>query len=85
MENPMSDFPRAVDRLPLQLRDKRAGPPLDPPEVIACSLNGVPFKWWRSHPSEPPLSEDSEPVRAVMDGLRLAGYSIVPTEAKRDD
>ena len=81
----MSDFPRAIDRMPLQLRDKRAGPQLDPPEVIACSLNGIPFKWWRTHKNEPPLSETSQPVRDVIEGLRLAGYSIVPTEAKRED
>lgn len=71
-------LPRRIDRMPLELRDKRAGPPLDPDEVIACALNGVPFKWWRTHPKEPPLSETSEPVRAVTDGLRLAGYKIVP-------
>lgn len=76
----MSDLPSSVDRMPPQLRDKRPGPPLDPDEVIAMALNGVPFKWWRTHKNEPPLSETSEPVRQVIAGLRLAGWKIVPME-----
>ncbi len=76
----MSKFPEAVDRMPIEARKPRAGPLLDPDEVIAMSLNGVPFKWWREHKNEPPLSHDSEPVRTVMQGLRLAGWKIVPME-----
>ena len=74
----MTSIPESIDRMPLELRDKRAGPPLDPEEVIAMSLNGVPFKWWRDHRNEPPLSETSEPVKAVKQGLWLAGWKIVP-------
>lgn len=80
-----SPLPASVDRMPLDLRDKRAGPMLDVEEVICASLNGVPFKWWRDHKNVPPLSETSQPVRDVINGLRLAGYSIVPTEAKREE
>lgn len=73
-------LPRSVDRMPVEARKPRAGPLLDPDEVICASLNAIPFKWWRSHKNEPPLSETSEPVRAVREGLRLAGYKIVPME-----
>jgi hypothetical protein len=75
----MSNLPSSRDRMPLEMRKPRAGPLLDADEVVALSLNGVSFKWWRSHSNEPPLSETSEPVRAVIEGLRLAGYKIVPS------
>ena len=75
----MTEFlPRSIDRMPVEHRKPRVGPLLDPDEVIAHSLNSVPFKWWRSHRNEPPLSETSIPVTAVLQGLRLAGYKIVP-------
>lgn len=74
-------LPQSIDRMPPEHREKRAGPLLDPDEVIAQSLNAVPFKWWRDRKnSAPPLSETSQPVRAVIDGLRFAGYKIVPME-----
>lgn len=73
-------LPKSVDRMPPEARKPRAGPLLDPDEVIANSLNSVPFKWWRDRKNVPPLSETSEPVRAVLQGLRLAGYKIVPME-----
>lgn len=73
-------LPRSVDRMPVEARKPRAGPLLDPDEVICNALNSVPFKWWRDRKNVPPLSETSEPVRAVVDGLRLAGYKIVPME-----
>jgi hypothetical protein len=76
----MTNLPSSHDRMPIESRKPRAGPLLDPDEVIAFSLNGVPYKWWRTHKNEPPLSETSEPVRAVKEGLRLAGYKIVPME-----
>lgn len=75
-------LPRSIDRMPPEHRKPRAGPLLDPDEVIAHSLNGVPFEWWRSHKNVPPLSETSLPVLAVLQGLRLAGYDIVPTTKK---
>lgn len=71
-------LPLSVDLMPLDARKPRAGPLLDPDEVIAHSLNFVPYKWWRTHKNEPPLSETSQPVKAVIDGLHLAGYKIVP-------
>lgn len=61
-------------------RKPRAGPLLDPDEAIAWSLNSLDYKWWRSRKSDPLLSETSPPVRAVIDGLRLSGYKIVPME-----
>ena len=73
-----STLPVSVDLMPLQHRKPRAGPLLDPDEVIAHSLNSVPFKWWRTHKGEPPLSPTSIPVTAVREGLRLAGYEIKP-------
>ena len=73
-----SALPASIDRMPPSSRKPRAGPLLDPDEVIACALNGVPYKWWRDHKHEPPLSPSSQPVREVLNGLRLAGYEIVP-------
>lgn len=69
MTNPI---PTRIDRMPPDHRKPRCGPLLDPDEVIAHSLNAVPTEWWRHMP----LSADSLPVKAVMDGLRLAGYEI---------
>lgn len=77
MKNPL---PKSVDRMPPEARKPRAGPLLDPEEVVCTSLNGVSYRWWRIHKNEPPLSVTSEPVRAVMQGFRLAGYKIVPME-----
>lgn len=73
-------LPTRTDRMPLQSRKPRAGPLLEVREAIATSLNGVSWKWWRDHPKQPPLSETSEPVIAVEQGLRFAGYKIVPME-----
>ena len=73
----MTDIPASIDRMPVESRKPRAGPLLDPDEVIMTALNGVPYKWWRTHKNEPPLSETSEPVRAVLQGLKFAGYEIV--------
>ena len=74
----MSRLPTVIDRMPLDHRKPTAGPLLEPDEVIAQSLNAVPYQWWRAHKNVPPLDETSEPVRAVLDGLRLAGYKIEP-------
>jgi hypothetical protein len=67
-------LPRSIDRMPLEARKPRAGPLLDPDEAIALSLNGVPFEWWKHMP----LSENSVPVREILNGLRIAGWKIVP-------
>ncbi len=66
-------LPVRIDRMPPEHRKPRAGPLLDPDEVIAHSLNAVPTEWWRHMP----LAADSLPVQAVIDGLRLSGYKIV--------
>jgi len=71
-------LPTIKDRMPIEMREPSASPKLLPDEVIAMSLNSVPFKWWRTRKNEPPLSEHSEPVRAVIEGLRMAGYKIEP-------
>jgi hypothetical protein len=68
-----STLPVSIDRMPLEARKPRAGPLLDPDEVIACALSMVPYRW-----SGRLLSESSIPVRAVLDGLHQAGYKIVP-------
>lgn len=73
-------LPTSIDRMPVEARKPRAGPLLDPDEVICTALNGITYQWWRTHKKEPPLSETSEPVRAILQGLRLAGYKIVPME-----
>lgn len=70
----MTDLPHAIDLMPLEARKPRAGPLLDPDEVIACALNGIPYEWWKKMP----VSESSKPVREVMTALHLAGYKIVP-------
>jgi hypothetical protein len=70
-------FPHSIDRMPPEHRKPRAGPILDPDEVIASSLNSVSYEWWKTHKNTPPLSETSEPVLRVIEGLRLAGYKIV--------
>jgi hypothetical protein len=67
----MSAIPDRIDRMP---------PPeanLEVAHLIAFALNSVPYEWWRVHRNEPPLSETSQPVKAVLDGLRIAGYEIV--------
>lgn len=76
----MTVLPKSLDRMPLPSRKPRAGPLLDPDEVIATALNGISYRWWRMHPKCPPLSDTSQPVRSVIEGLRMAGYKIVPME-----
>lgn len=68
------NLPSIVDRMPVSSRKPRAGPLLDPDEVIAMALNGIPYEWWKHMP----LSESSQPVREILNGLRLAGYKIEP-------
>lgn len=68
-----STLPLSVDLMPLSSRKPRAGPLLDPDEVIACALSMVPYRW-----SGQLLSERSVPVLAVLEGLHRAGWKIVP-------
>jgi hypothetical protein len=67
----MTAIPHSVDLMP---------PPeanLEVAHLIAFALNSVPYEWWRAHRNEPPLSETSQPVKAVQEVLELAGYEIV--------
>jgi hypothetical protein len=70
----MPPLPTSTDRMPLSSRKPRAGPLIDPDEAIAMALNSIPYEWWKKMP----LSEQSQPVREVLNALRLAGYKIVP-------
>lgn len=65
-------LPASIDRMPIAHRKPRAGPLLDADEAIAIALNGVPYEFWKHMP----LSPSSQPVREVINGLRLAGYDI---------
>lgn len=69
----MSRLPTSVDRMPIEARKPRAGPLLDPGEVIALALSSIPYRW-----SGRALGEDSPPVREVINALHLAGYKIEP-------
>lgn len=73
-------LPTIVDRMPVSSRKPRAGPLLDPDEVIACALNGVPYEFWKKMPVKP----SSEPVREVLNALRLAGYEITAAGRKEE-
>lgn len=66
-------MPRKIDRMPQ--RKPTAGPLLDADEVIASAINySLAFEW------KGPVSENSVPVKAILDGLRYAGLKIVPME-----
>jgi len=68
-------LPIIIDRMPLQARKPKAGPLLEPAEVIASAINySLAFEW------KGPVSENSVPVKAILDGLRYAGLKIVPME-----
>ena len=79
----MSILPHSVDRMPPEMRKPRAGPILDPDEVICNGLIfALQFEFWK-HPKR--LTANCQAVAAITEALRLAGYSIVPTEAKRGE
>lgn len=66
--------PPVIDQLaPLLLRKPRAGPLLEPNEVIACALNAIPYVFWRQK-----LSEDSIVVHTILDALKKCGWKIEP-------
>ena len=67
----MSALPHSIDRMPERCDT------LEVAHLIAFALNSVPYEWWRAHRNEPPLSETSQPVKAVLEVLRLEGYEIV--------
>lgn len=68
------NLPAIVDRMPLEARKPRAGPLLEPNEVIALGLvYALQFEFWKGD-----IGEDSQVVHAVLDALHQAGYKIVP-------
>jgi hypothetical protein len=67
----MTALPPSIDRMPDD------DPQMDAARLIAFALNSVPYEWWRTHKSEPPLSETSQPVKAVLDVMRIEGYAFV--------
>lgn len=67
-------IPASTDRMPTDARKPRAGPLLEPAEAIAVALSMVPDRRTQSGL----LTEKSPLVKAVVDGLHLAGYKIVP-------
>jgi hypothetical protein len=72
-------IPVSIDRMPLEARKPRAGPLLDPDEVIACALNyAMQFEFWKRE-----INERSQVVHAVLQALKAEGYEIVPTEKER--
>lgn len=74
----MTDLPVIVDRMPLEARKPRAGPLLDPDEVIACALNyAMQFEFWKRE-----INEKSQVVAAIEQALKSEGYKIVPMERK---
>lgn len=74
----MSTLPKSVDRMPVELRKPRAGPILDPDEVIASGLNyAMQFEFWKR-----PITPNSQVVLAVMEAIRLSDYEIVPKGRK---
>jgi hypothetical protein len=68
----MTALPQSIDRMP-----SPDDGDLDAARLIAFALNSVPYEWWRTHRREPPLSETSQPVKAVLDVLRIEGYEFV--------
>lgn len=74
----MSDLPVSIDRMPLASRKPRAGPLLDADEVIACALNyAMQFEFWKRE-----ITENSQVVVAVLQGLQFEGYEIVAVGRK---
>lgn len=72
-------LPSIVDRMPLQQRKPRAGPLLDPDEVIACALNyAMQFEFWKRE-----INEKSQVVQAIEKALQAEGYEIVPIGRER--
>lgn len=78
----MSPLPKSIDRMPVETRKPRAGPILDVDEVIAQGvLYALQYEFWKRPGS---ITANSQVVRAIRESIRLGGYSVVVTEAKRD-
>ncbi len=70
----MTEIVKSIDRMPLESRKPRAGPLLDPDEVIACALNyAMQFEFWKRE-----INETSQVVHAVLQALKAEGYKIEP-------
>jgi hypothetical protein len=65
-------IPLSTDRMPLNLRDKRAGPILDPEEAIEISLLDV----WEKVVYEELNRSDA--AKIIVRAIDMAGYKIVP-------
>jgi hypothetical protein len=65
--------PLSIDQAAIDARKPRAGPLLEPAEVIAATLTTVE---WR--PPKKMIEPDDPVVRLVLEGLRLAGWKIEP-------
>ena len=68
-------LPVRIDLMPREARDPSAENLYTPRLLIAVALSMIPYRW-----SGRVLSEESIPVSAVLDALRLGGYKIVPME-----
>jgi hypothetical protein len=68
-----------IDRLTCLMRQPTAAPLLMPDEVIAVVLNMT--EWI---PGDRLLDPEDIVVQEIKRGLRLAGYSITPTEVKKE-
>jgi hypothetical protein len=73
MSRPRTQRQLVIDHLAMVLRKPTASPLLEPAEAIAVALSMIPYKW-----SGRILSDDSLPVRAVLQALDHAGYKIEP-------
>lgn len=65
--------PRTLDRDAIAARKPRAGPLLDPSEVIAAALTTVEWK-----PERKFVDPSDVVVKTILDGLRMAGWKIEP-------
>lgn len=63
------------------LRKPTAAPVVEIEEAIAIGITyAMQFEFWKRE-----ISPESLVVKAVRQTIEKAGYSIVPTEAKRED
>lgn len=65
--------PLTLDQAAIDARKPRAGPLLEPAEVIAATLTTV--EW---APRQKFINPDDPVVKLILDGLRLSGWEIVP-------
>lgn len=69
----MTLLPKSIDRMPVASRKPRAGPLLNPDEVIATALNySMQFEFWKRE-----IKPSSQVVAAIEEALKQEGYKIV--------